>query len=194
MAEAGNQKSGPFTLFLMAACVVLSVLVVLLAVQNLRLKSALAERPGIPEDALEVGDPLGGMALRDGSGEVFPLAFDQGERRTLLLVFSVHCSACEQTFPLWKNLLAEVGTPAGLRVLGVQTDLPAGPEADPGSVPLASFPFDVYGVDYDGSEAMSHIPGVPATILVDREGTVERVWFGVLRDDQLAELRRTLEG
>ena len=39
-----SQRSGSFSVFLMAACAVLSVLVILLAVQNLRLKRELSEQ------------------------------------------------------------------------------------------------------------------------------------------------------
>jgi peroxiredoxin len=188
-----TQRSGSFTVFLMAACAVLSVLVILLAVQNLRLKRELSEQiAGPAKDALQKGETLASLTLIGENGSSGPLEFGQGEERTLLLVFSVHCPACEQTFPIWEGLVAELQATPGLRMLGVQTDLPSEDESHPpGTLPPA-FPFGIFGVDYDASEAMAKIPYIPATIVLDSEGVVEDVWFGVPEEDRIEEIRDVL--
>lgn len=188
-----SQRGGWFTVFLMVACGVLSVLVVLLAVQNMRLKRELSEQYAGPmKDALQKGERLPNLTLVGENGAAGPLEFGQGEERTLLLVFSVRCPACEQTFPIWEELVQQVhGTP-GLRMVGVQTDLAGEAESHPSGTLPPAFPFGIFGVDYEASEAMSKIPYIPATIILDKEGVVEEVWFGVPEGDQLEEIREAL--
>jgi hypothetical protein len=187
--SASSQRSGSFTFFLMAACAVLSVLVILLAVQNLRLKRELSEQlAGPAEDALRKGETLATLTLVDEAGESGPLEFGQGERRTLLLIFSVHCPACEQTFPIWEELRE---TP-GLRIVGVQTDPPTEGESSPSGTLPPAFPFGIFGVDYEASEAMARIPFIPATLVLDTSGVVEEVWFGVPEEDQIEEIREAV--
>ena len=116
--------------------------------------------------------------------------FGGGERRTLLLIFSVHCPACNQTMPMWEELVREVRDTTGLRILGVQTDRPG--EGEESELVTAALPFDVYGLDREGSPAMSRIPYIPATIVVDTAGVVERIWFGIPSTEDLDELRDAL--
>jgi hypothetical protein len=177
----------------MVACGVLSVLVILLAVQNMRLKSELSEQfAGPMKDALQKGEKLAGLTLVGENGTTGPLEFGQGEERTLLLVFSVHCPACEQTFPIWEELVSEVhGTP-GLRMVAVQTDLAGEDESHPSGTLPPAFPFGIFGVDYEASDAMAKIPYIPATIILDNQGVVEAVWFGMPEGDQIGEIREAL--
>jgi peroxiredoxin len=179
-------------MFLMVACAALSVLVVLLAMQNLKLKKQIAAGGGhAAEEAVKPGESFGNLTLKDAAGSGRPLEFGQGEERTLLLVFSVHCPACEQTFPVWDDLVRGLGSPPGLRIVGVQTDRPD-PDADPGSTVTASFPYDVFGLDYEHSDAMKHIPYIPATVVLDTKGVVEKVWFGLLTEDSVEEVREAV--
>jgi len=188
-----SQRSGSFSIFLMAACAVLSVLVILLAVQNLRLKRELSEQIASPaKDALQQGETLAALTLIGEDGESGLLEFGQGEERTLLLIFSVHCPACEQTFPIWEELVAELRQTPGLRIVGIQTDLASEDESYPSGTLPPAFPFGIFGVDYEASEAMGRIPFIPATIVLDTEGVVEEVWFGVPEDDRIDEIRDAL--
>ena len=188
-----SQRSGSFSIFLMAACAVLSVLVILLAVQNLRLKRELSEQIASPaKDALQQGETLAALTLIGEDGESGLLEFGQGEERTLLLIFSVHCPACEQTFPIWEQLVAELHETPGLRIVGIQTDLASEDESYPSGTLPPAFPFGIFGVDYEASEAMGRIPFIPATIVLDTEGVVEEVWFGVPEDDRIDKIRDAL--
>jgi peroxiredoxin len=190
-----SQRSGSFSIFLMAACAVLSVLVILLAVQNLRLKRELSEQfAGPAKDALQEGETLGSLTLVGEDGESGPLEFGQGEERTLLMIFSVHCPACEQTFPIWEELVAELHETPGLRMLAIQTDLASEEESHPSGTLPPAFPFGIFAVDYEASEAMARIPYIPATIVLDAEGVVEDVWFGVPEDDRIEKIRDALGG
>ena len=88
--------------------------------------------------------------------------------RTLLLVFSPDCPACEQTFPFWEYLVE--GAPPTLRVVGLCV----------GDDPPPSLSFPVYTLPGAAPECLQRVPLVPASLLVDGEGRVVRAWYGVL--------------
>ena len=171
-------KTGPgrdlFKGFLVVACIALAVLVVLLARQNMGLKHDIEElgnqlaECGSGVDRLQDGETLGALSLSPQDGGSRELVFGDGEERTLLLIFSVHCPACNQTMPMWEELVREVRDTPGLRILGVQTDRPD--EGEESELLTAALPFDVYGLDREGSPGMSRIPYIPATIVVDTAG------------------------
>ena len=178
----------------MLACAGLSVLVVLLAIQNLRLKNEIARLASdLPEDALAQGEPFGPISLIDWDEQSRPLEFGEGERRTLVLIFSTHCGACEQTFPIWEEILGAVDSDAsGVRVVGVQTDASAEGGGDQSELVTESMPFPVFPVDYSQSAVMSRIPAVPVTVVVDTAGVVEEIWYGVPDGDTVDDIRSTL--
>jgi peroxiredoxin len=194
--QAGPRRD-PFNGFLVAACIVLAVLVVALSWQNCGLKhdveelgNQLAElEPGGPE-RLQAGETLGALSLASQDGGNRELVFGDGEERTLLLIFSVHCPACNETMPMWEELVREVRDTPGLRILAVQTDRPG--EGEESELVTVALPFEVYGLDREGSPGMSLIPYIPATIVVDTAGMVERIWFGIPSAEDLDELRDAL--
>jgi len=193
-SAGGSQRSGPFNVFLMVACAALSVLVVLLAVQNLRLKKQLSQHAhgGAPENALHEGEPFTGLSLVGWDEQSRPIEFGQGESRTLMLIFSTSCGACEVTFPIWEQVVAGLAEESKVRVVGVQTDAPREAPQDSGGLMTEALTFPVSLVDYDASPIMARIPGVPATVLVDAAGIVEKVWFGAPEEDVIEEMRSAL--
>lgn len=188
MNEVATPKRDPFQLFLIAACVALCGLVIALAMQNRSLKTRVGQletavaTAGVPADSLAAGDAMPPFDLVAPSGEKIRLAFDGSGTRTLLLVFSSTCPACQETVPVWNRLLAEK-EPEGIRVVGVQTDLVGGAAAE-----VATFP--VYGFDGTRPEAMKKVPFIPCSAVLDTKGKVEWVTFGILDDKKTDELRR----
>jgi len=177
----------PFTIFLLAACLALSALVVVLAWQNWTMKRELA-RGHAPEapDALAPGDVVPPFDVVDSAGKVERIAFGDGTPRTLLLVFSTTCPACKVNMPIWNELLARP-IPPSMRVVGIQTDAGA---AHAGGDPV--LPFSVFTIDRSRGASLEKIPFIPATVVLDAAGTVVAAWFGVLTDEQQAELARQL--
>ena len=119
-AEPASRPWGEkvFTAFLVLACLALSVLVVLLARENRKLEAELvAVSREAPAEAWKPGDRLAPLTLVDGEGAAETLAFDRGEGRTLLLLLSPGCPACEAILPFWEFLVE--GAPRDLRVVGV---------------------------------------------------------------------------
>lgn len=186
MADHSRRRIDPFTTFLMIACLALAVLVVLLARQNRELKTEIAEIiSGMPAaHGVEAGDPLGAMTLRDETGSDVPLEFAGGEQATVLLVFSTHCPACQETIPLWSETFA-AASESTARVLAVQLDEPT----DDAGVVL---PVPVYHLNRELSPAMEGIPYIPATIVLDGRGIVERIWFGVPEEEAITSLNAVI--
>jgi hypothetical protein len=189
-----SRPRDPFTVFLMLACVALSLVVFFLARQNRQLKAELgaAGTPRLPAGALKPGDTVEPFALLDESGARVAIGFAAGGPRTLLLVFSSRCPACEKTLPIWNEILA-AATPKDCRVVGVRTDGDA-----PGSsslfTPALRFPVHTVPEPAPPPFAGPGLPYVPAAVLLDGEGRVSRVWFGVPAESDRRELRDALAG
>lgn len=178
-----NDKS--FNLFISSACVALAVLTLFLAWQNRKLKDELAElrAPQIPPEALRQGDEMAEMNVLDESGNGVALDLRAGNNKTLLLIFSPECPACARTIPIWSELFEQ--PPAGARVVGLR--LGAAPEGAP------TLPFPVYAPDEAGSGLAGRIPFVPATLLINGDGVVEQVWYGVLEEEQQEALLQSID-
>lgn len=170
--------------------VVLAVLVVLLAAQNFRLKRQIAEHDHAPPVGLAAGERLGPVQLRSPAGESHALTFSPGEPRTVLLFFTQSCPACRATIPVWLELIDSTET--GARIIGVNL---GGPDAGAGEELVTSgWPFPVFGVEHEKSAGLHRITHVPATVILDEIGSVRKVWFGELGEDQQDELRKELRG
>jgi len=187
--EATERKGGrsgerAFSIFLMVACAALAILVLLLAQQNRRLKSQLATllTPQMPPEALKAGDVLEPLALLDDGGNRVLINFEGLADRTLLLFFSPDCPACRETIPVWSALLN--GRRSTVRVTGIR--LGGGIEDAP------NLPFAVYTPEDGGQSLAGRIPFVPATMILDSDGTVERAWYGLLDEEKQAELAQIL--
>jgi len=182
----GSKGEKLFTVFLMVACAALAVLVLLLAMQNRRLKEQLSTllTPQMPPDALREGNVLEPLALLDEGGNRIVLSFEGAGEQTLLLFFSPDCPACRETIPVWSALLQS--RPLEVRVAGVRL----GGEVE--DVP--NLPFTVYTPEDGGKSLGGKIPFVPATILLDDGGAIERVWYGMLDEGKQSELRDALAG
>lgn len=189
-----TQDAGPrprrdsLTHVLLVGCVALAVCVIALAWQNLALKRRLASPAHAQDDLpkLAAGDVVGPFDLWSPTGESVKVAFDGAEDRTLLLVFSSTCPACERNMPAWHELLSGQRS-SGVRVLGIQTDLAAGAQPH-----AAGPPCPIYSVGQRAGPPFDRLPYVPATVVLDRQGRVRRAWFGILDAQQQAELRREL--
>ena len=171
---------------LLVGCVALAVCVIALAWQNLSLKKRLSApmHGGKEPETLAQGEVVAPFEVVTAQGEKVRVAFDEGQERTILLVFSSTCPACEKNMPVWKDVLGGERK-ASVRVIGVQTDLAAG-----GTPHVGGPPCPIYAMGQRGGAPFDKLPYVPATVVLDHEGRVETAWFGVLDENQQSELRR----
>jgi len=186
-AQPGARRD-PLTSVLLVGCVALAVCVIVLAWQNLSLKRQLGSAGHAPADldALAAGDLVEPFEVVSAQGEPVRVSFDEGQERTLLLVFSSTCPACQSNMPIWNELLAGA-RPATVRVLGIQTDLAAGAAPHDGGPTCP-----IYAVGPRARPPFDRLPYVPATVVIDGAGRVRNAWFGVLGADQQDELRREI--
>ncbi|HXV78182.1 MAG TPA: hypothetical protein VD788_17865 [Candidatus Polarisedimenticolaceae bacterium] len=167
-----------FHWLLIALCTMLAIVVILLARQNAELKRELLARPAVE---LSAGDVLDEIVVVAHDGVERPLELTGP---TLLLVFSSRCPACAALRPYWSELPALAG-PGALQIIGLETDAA-------GSTALAPYP--IYAVVHDRSPGLEPVPYVPATVLVDGDKTVRRVWFGPLDAEARRELTELIRG
>jgi peroxiredoxin len=190
MTDQSTKPLDRFTVFLVVACAALAVLTLLLAWQNRDLKAQLATALGAPPvGGLKAGDTLVPFDVVSATGETTHVTFE-GQRQTLLLVFSSTCGACRETIPVWNRLFAD-GVSSKVQVVGIQIDLQH--DASTGStLAIPDLRFPVFSAANPAGAPMSKFPAIPAAALVDAKGAVKSVWFGVPTDAQVSELRSAI--
>jgi hypothetical protein len=190
-----GKKRDYFSIFLTVACIALAVLVVMLARENRSLKKQLADAflqgPPMPEYAIKVGDTLEPFGVMDDAGGAYTVEYGGEYTRTLLLVFSSQCPACDQTLPIWSEMVPEYENVPGLQILAVQLDrIDQGEMVNP--VMAEAYPFPIFGIEIAENEFLRKIPFIPATILADARGTVVKAWYELPGDEIREELRSAL--
>jgi len=107
--------------------------------------------------------------------------------RKVLLLFDVNCRACDKNWPLWEKLLSD----RDLRrlLLPIATSNTVSPEY------LEKYHISngmvFVGLDKE-LQFLLHLHATPQTIL-EQNGIVEKVWFGVLSDSDVNEIMDTLK-
>lgn len=174
------------------AMLVLTVLlcgqVVRLTLENRSLQNQLTEGlapEGLSDRALAVGDFLDPMLLTDGvSGPVLTSFVGQS---SLVLFYSEGCSACQQTLPIWNELVSGLDGPRDVKILGIDIEgNGGGATAEPS--------FAVFALDPKDRRSVSEqIPVVPTAVFVREDGIVDRVWFGVPGQDDVDMMSALLQ-
>ncbi len=170
-----------FSGFLLIACLALGGLVVVLAMQNRALKARIAEVRAEADQALIQRAPVEGLGPGDAIGAL-PIVSDGGPgtislenpdgRRTLLLLFSLDCPACEVAKPFWRRLVAAAHK-QGVRVEAVYPSFDEAAAAPPMGLGVAPA-----GVRDYARTSLVDAPFVPATLLVGADGVIEEAWYG----------------
>ena len=177
-----------FTIFLVFACVALSVEVMLLVRKNRNLEERLSRATAATQIAtIAPGDVIEPLILMDESGEEMTLEFSDGQTKSLMLVFTLACSACETTFPVWSEIVPIEDT-SRLRVIAIRLD----GEGAPAEASVNLLPFPVHSADVPETSSLRKISALPVTILLDGYGVVEKVWSGVLSQKDADALRETI--
>jgi peroxiredoxin len=169
----------------------LSVEVVLLTLQNKKLKELLNTTTslGLNSDALQPGEHVKPIMLQTLDGSLSSLKYDDPNKSHLLLVLSTTCPHCEKNLVRWK-LINESNRRDNCEIVGISIhDLDATRkyvvERKPG------FYITSAGAD-TGFYRGYKLVGVPETILVRSDGSVQKVWIGELSSDQTTEIEALL--
>jgi hypothetical protein len=167
-----------FTVFSAALLVVNG----LLLRENYSLKAELTRsQRKSPVQRLAIVPPLLGENLE---GQRVSIDYVAGTR-TLLLVFSPACQACERNWPLWQTLSAA----SGVRTVFVTTR----PSLDPQFLERQGLTGQKVLVNIDPVSAATYrLYFTPQTILIGPGGKVENSWAGVLEGDAPEQVQRAL--
>ena len=169
---------------LAACCLLLLGMNVALLRQNRTLRNQLAVPP--PASEVPLGTQVPDLAGFDVSGRHISVAYGQNQPKVLLFVFSPSCQFCAQNWPKWWQLFPSIDR-SNVRPVGVDVSSTATPdyinEHRLNEMPVLTQldPKDTVGY---------HLRLTPQTILVDGNGRVEKVWSGVLDDNNVAEIER----
>ena len=188
-AEPRTRHEGSrLTSALTVACVLLSAIVILLAVQNRALHAELAEAltRAVPEaPRIAPGGLIDPITVFDDSGTTLKLDWSANSR-AVVLVYTSTCPACREARPLWDDLVARVADRGNVRVIGLQLDRPHPSSGNAPSEPAGARPFPVYGIRREGNEALLDlVPVIPGTFVIDARGAVREAYFGVPDDTVL---------
>jgi hypothetical protein len=159
---------------------------VMLVRQNKKLK-VLAGRP---DRALEIkpGTALPQLEGFDGNGVRHSIDYGQDPRKTVLLVLSPRCYACEENMPNWVAIVNGLDR-RSFRLAAVSLQSEGFNEYASrhgiNRVPVLTKIDPKYRVAYN-------LALTPQTILIDAGGKVEKVWTGLLRGEDKQDVELAL--
>ena len=163
--------------------VALCAVVVLLTLENRRMRELLAPQPGGPV----AGQNVDAFLWQSLEGEESTLEFASAEQESLLLVFTTDCPACQKNQDAWRELHQAVGQ--DVNVVGISlSDLDA--TRNYSQAHGLTFPVGVPAEPQDFIQKLA-ISGVPTTIRVGADGRVVESWSGALSERLLSELSKS---
>jgi thiol-disulfide isomerase/thioredoxin len=170
-----------YNYFLHLSVLLLAIALIQLATENKRLKEERKGRSRI----VQKGDSLSvdGLRLIYGSPAVHT------NRRQLIFVFTTTCEFCDKTTPLWKQIYSMVKA-KDVEVFGICLD----------SSEKALAYLQQHGIGFPtyvpnsvpGFKELNHFSSVPLTLIVTRDGFVERLWLGLLSEYEAKEVANSL--
>ena len=169
--------------------VVCSIVCILLFAQNKELRQTLASTTTVAQvEPLQAGEKVEAFTITTLDGATRQIAYADPTRKYLFFVLSTSCPHCERTLPLWKSL-AEINDDncyiLGISLQNLDETMKYFSTKDVG--------FYIVSVKNDTSFSRKYkISGVPATILVNGNGIVERAWIGALTQEQTTEIRNLM--
>jgi peroxiredoxin len=157
---------------------------VMLIKQNRELKAAIARSVKQPE-YLKAGETVPPLVARTLTGERVEVDYTAAAR-TVLLVFSPQCSACDAVVPYWRDIEGACAR-NGYQIWGVSLG------DGPGTLSfLRSHSLNVDSFVDLAPETINlyKLSLTPLTLVVDQQGKVQRIWAGILSKESKAEVDR----
>jgi len=165
-------------LSLLALCLVN----ILLVNQNRQLKAAIAHLITSP-DSLEPGDVVPAPIVQSLSGKGFIINFLENSK-TVLLVFSTECSACERILPYWREIIRACQRNE-YSVFGISLD---GHIQTTRFLQIHDLALKTFIISNQEIMYGYKLHFLPQTIVIDQHGRVERIWRGVFRERDKADV------
>jgi peroxiredoxin len=186
--KSGYHISEKMALLLTTLGVVLVAVNMLLVQQNKTLKSQFGG--GDRSLELKIGKELPPMEGLGIDGEKAKFDYGRDARKTLLLVFSPGCYACEQNMDNWRGMISGLDEDS-YRVIAVSLK-PDGVKEYISKQDLPDIPV-IAEVDPKVRVAYGLVV-TPQTVLIGADGKAEKAWTGLLHEEEMEEIGQILNG
>ncbi len=133
-----------------------------------------------PKGALLVGAPAPAYAAATMDGAPVTLASLRGQA-VLLNVWATWCGPCREEIP-YLSALHHAEEARGLKIIGVSIDTRSDREKVADLVSQLGMPYDIWLDPDDRITGLFRASGVPATVLIDRDGVLRWRRLGVVRE------------
>ncbi|MBC8184615.1 redoxin domain-containing protein [candidate division KSB1 bacterium] len=166
-----------FHLILYITLIGLSLEVIIIARQNKQHRTVIHNlNKSLASFSLQKGDMAQPFIANDLNGMPLIINFQKESPKTFLFIFSVECGLCEKNISFW-NFIFEHNDQKKARILGVL-------KSNPDEVKLFAEDYKIKFPIFINQEPNFwwhyKLFRIPQTILISEQGTVERVWEGVL--------------
>jgi peroxiredoxin len=133
---------------------------------------------------LQTGNTLPSFNLTSVTGQSLSI----GRGPQLLIIYAPDCKICHATMPRWITLYQQFFRPRNIPLMAVSIqDAPATLR----SIRELQIPFPVAASPDIDFRLGRRLTDIPATLAIDAQGTVSRLWLGNLPNAQLAEVINT---
>lgn len=192
------EKKAPRIPWLSIALIIaLSILNLLLIIQNLNLRKQLSGAGAVnaSANALRPGDTVTSITGTDLNGRPSQVQYGKDGKRQLLLFFSPSCLYCVKQGPIWRDVLNRIDT-SRFNVVGIVGDNEDKKEVTTHAEGLGyfstRFALPVVAVNNE-TLARYKLKATPTTLLIDNTGRVEHAWVGKWDESKTAEVAALLK-
>jgi putative oxidoreductase len=152
------------------------------SMENIELKNRIYRL--IDKDLLLPGDQIKPFTLLDLSNNKFIMEFEHFNR-TIIYIMKNGCKPCSENQKAWKIVYDNYKDNPNIKVIGICID----------PISLAQELFNNYGIKYqffyskdDNLKANLKIMSTPLTIIINKGGTVENVFSGLLKTEDIKKI------
>mgnify|MGYP005843856329 CR=1 FL=1 len=182
-----NLKEKPWFLIVSFIMIILlSGEVVLLAIQNKKLKATIESFTN-PTYLLKTGDKAESINVKTLNGYEDSITYNDSTKRYLLFILSTNCPHCLNNLPKWKEIAYSQYTENvdifGISISELEETKKYYYEKD------VSFNLLVPDTSFSRKYKIS---GVPLTLMVSGSGFIDKSWIGELNENQVNEIKGLL--
>jgi peroxiredoxin len=149
--------------------------------QNLNLKSQLQY---LAPKQIKEGTVLADFEGKDLNGNATKINYEGNDSKRVLLYFHPACGWCKKQMPYWKELVSKADTNK-FKIVAVTTD----DNRDAIKKYVDAFDISSWKVVLIKKEdaGKAELSGTPATVVLDDQGKIEKVWVGMWREHELVD-------
>lgn len=160
--------------------------VIFLTLQNKSLKDDLSNMT-MARETLHPGETVDSFTIINFNGDSTQIRYSDRGEKYLLFILSTTCPHCEKNIDKWKEL-ARTADKQSCKIIGVSLDSLVGTKLYHEKMGLN---FDLFVSDTSFVRKYKII-GVPETILIGKNGIVEKTWQGELRTEEVSEIQHLI--